>query len=79
MQITINGNRMEAKEGQTVLQAALASGVYIPHLCYHEKVGAAGKCRACQRDEAAQASKTAQAIAAPAGVYSCSSPRNSVM
>ncbi|NLV25092.1 MAG: molybdopterin-dependent oxidoreductase [Deltaproteobacteria bacterium] len=47
MQITINGNRMEAKEGQTVLQAALASGVYIPHLCYHEKVGAAGKCRAC--------------------------------
>ena len=47
MQIMINGNRMEAKEGQTVLQAALANGVYIPHLCYHEKVGAAGKCRAC--------------------------------
>jgi len=47
MKITINGKTAEAIEGQTVLQAALAAGVYIPHLCYHEKVGAAGKCRAC--------------------------------
>ena len=22
-------------EGQTIIQAALAAGVYIPHLCYH--------------------------------------------
>ncbi len=47
MQITINGQIIEAKKGQTVLQAALANGMYIPHLCYHEKVGVAGKCRAC--------------------------------
>jgi formate dehydrogenase major subunit len=47
MKITINGNTIEAVEGQTILQAALANGIYIPHLCYHEKVGAAGKCRAC--------------------------------
>ena len=47
MKITINGKLVEAVEGQTVLQASIANGVYIPHLCYHEKVGAAGKCRAC--------------------------------
>lgn len=47
MKITINGKAIEAAEGQTILQAALAAGMYIPHLCYHEKVGAAGKCRAC--------------------------------
>jgi predicted molibdopterin-dependent oxidoreductase YjgC len=47
MKITINGKQVEAREGQTVLQAALAAGIYIPHLCYHEKVGVAGKCRAC--------------------------------
>ena len=47
MKITINGKCVEAKEGQNVLQAAIANGIYIPHLCYHEKVGAAGKCRAC--------------------------------
>jgi formate dehydrogenase major subunit len=37
----------EAKEGQTVLQAARANGIYIPSLCYHEKTGVAGKCRVC--------------------------------
>jgi predicted molibdopterin-dependent oxidoreductase YjgC len=47
MQITINGKSLEAKKGQNVLQVAIANGIYIPHLCYHEKVGAAGKCRAC--------------------------------
>lgn len=47
MKITINGKTIEAKEDQTILQAALANGIYVPHLCYHNKVGAAGKCRAC--------------------------------
>ncbi len=47
MKVTINGRLIEAKEGQTILQVALANGMYIPHLCYHDKVGAAGKCRAC--------------------------------
>ncbi len=47
MKITINGKVIEAKEGQTILQAARDNGIYIPSLCFHEKVGAAGKCRAC--------------------------------
>jgi NADH dehydrogenase/NADH:ubiquinone oxidoreductase subunit G len=47
MKITINGKACEAREGQTVLQAARESGIYIPSLCYHPKTGPAGKCRAC--------------------------------
>jgi len=47
MEILINGTSCRAEEGQTVLQAARANGVYIPSLCYHDKTGVAGKCRLC--------------------------------
>ena len=47
MKVTINGRSYEAKPGQTILQAARARNIYIPTLCYHEKVGAAARCRAC--------------------------------
>ena len=35
MKITINNKRLIAREGQTILEAARAHGVYIPTLCYH--------------------------------------------
>ncbi len=44
---TINGVEIEAKEGQTVLKAALEHGIYIPHLCYHPYLKVAGNCRMC--------------------------------
>lgn len=47
MQIFINGQPMTAEPGQTILQVAKSNGVYIPSLCYHPKVGVAGKCRVC--------------------------------
>ena len=47
MQVTMNGRAYAVEPDQTILQAARANGVYIPSLCYHEKVGASGKCRAC--------------------------------
>jgi len=47
LKITINGISCKADEGQTVLQAARANGIYIPSLCYHDKTGVAGKCRVC--------------------------------
>ena len=47
MEIKINGKVVKANEGQTIFQAARENGIYIPTLCYHEKVGVAGKCRAC--------------------------------
>ena len=33
--------------GQTVLQAALAAGAYIPHLCYHPEFKPHGSCKLC--------------------------------
>ena len=47
MKVTVNGRRLEAAPGQTVLDAARAAGIYIPALCYHPKTGKAGRCRAC--------------------------------
>jgi [NiFe] hydrogenase diaphorase moiety small subunit len=34
-------------EGQTVIQAALAAGRYIPHLCYHPEFKPHGSCKVC--------------------------------
>jgi len=33
--------------GQTVMQAALAAGHYIPHLCYHPEFKPHGSCKVC--------------------------------
>ncbi len=44
---TIDGQTVEAKPGQTVLQAAMDAGIYIPYLCYFPKMKPYGACRAC--------------------------------
>ena len=35
------------KPGQTILEAALEAGIFIPHLCYHPELGTHGSCRLC--------------------------------
>ena len=47
MELWIDGAAVEAREGQTVLQAALAAGIYIPHLCYHPDLPPQGGCKLC--------------------------------
>lgn len=47
MKITIDGKTIEAKEGSSILDAALCAGVYIPHLCSHPDLEAKGGCRLC--------------------------------
>ena len=47
MKLTINGCEVEAEEGQSVLDAALAAGIFIPHLCKHPDLEAVGGCRLC--------------------------------
>ena len=44
---TIDGTPVEAKPGQTVLQAAMDAGIYIPYLCYFPKMKPYGACSAC--------------------------------
>lgn len=45
--ININGKLVEAKEGQSVLSAALDAGIYIPHLCHHKDLSPIGACNLC--------------------------------
>jgi len=45
--ITIDGRELRALARQTVLEAALANGIDIPHVCYHAEVGPIGSCRLC--------------------------------
>lgn len=43
----LDGKRIPFKQGQTVMQAALDAGVYIPHLCFHPGLDPHGSCRLC--------------------------------
>lgn len=45
--LTIDGSRVEAPKGATVLQAALDAGIYIPTLCYDPDLTPYGGCRLC--------------------------------
>jgi [NiFe] hydrogenase diaphorase moiety small subunit len=47
VRIIIDGRTVEAKAGQTILEAAGASAIYIPHLCYHKDLLPGGHCRVC--------------------------------
>ena len=44
---TLDGHEVPFEPGQTILQAAAAADVYIPHLCYHPEFEPHGSCRVC--------------------------------
>jgi [NiFe] hydrogenase diaphorase moiety small subunit len=43
----LDGEEVPFQPGQSVLQAALAGGRYIPHLCYHPEFTSHGSCKVC--------------------------------
>jgi [NiFe] hydrogenase diaphorase moiety small subunit len=43
----LDGEEVPFDPGQTVIQAALAAGHYIPHLCYHPEFTPHGSCKVC--------------------------------
>lgn len=45
--ININGNNLDIKQGQTILQVAMDNDIYIPYLCYYPNMKPYGACRAC--------------------------------
>jgi NADH dehydrogenase/NADH:ubiquinone oxidoreductase subunit G len=47
MELTINDQVVQAREGETILECALRSGISIPHLCTHPSLPAFGACRMC--------------------------------
>ena len=46
-QFTLDGERIAFEPGQTILKAALAAGIYIPHLCAHPDFPPHGTCKLC--------------------------------
>jgi len=45
--ISIDGHRIPFTKGQTIMDAALAAKIYIPHLCHHPGLTPSGNCRLC--------------------------------
>jgi predicted molibdopterin-dependent oxidoreductase YjgC len=45
--LTVNGRRIEAAEGNTILEAARSVGIRIPTLCHHPDLSDVGACRMC--------------------------------
>ena len=43
----LDGEEVPFQPGQTVIQAALSAGRYIPHLCYHPEFKPHGSCKVC--------------------------------
>ena len=43
----LDGQEIPFDPGQTVMQAALTAGVFIPHLCYHPEFRPHGSCKLC--------------------------------
>lgn len=47
VKLTIDGKAVAVESNTTILEAALANGIYIPHLCYHPAIKPIGSCRLC--------------------------------
>ena len=45
--LEIDGRQIEVANGATVMDAANALGISIPHFCYHKKLSIAANCRMC--------------------------------
>lgn len=50
--IEIDGEKLEARPGQMLIEAADEAGIEIPRFCYHKKLSIAANCRMCLVDVA---------------------------
>ena len=47
IELTINGKKVQAPDGSTIMQAAELGGIKIPSLCKYKDIHAIGSCRVC--------------------------------
>ncbi len=45
--LLLEGRKIPFRPGQTLIEAALAAGIYIPHLCWHPALPPHGSCKLC--------------------------------
>ena len=62
--IEIDGENIEAKDGAMIIEAADDAGIEIPRFCYHKKLSVAANCRMCLV-EVEKAAKPLPACATP--------------
>ena len=62
--IEIDGQPLEARKGQMLIEVADTAGIYIPRFCYHKKLSVAANCRMCLV-EAEKVPKPVPACATP--------------
>lgn len=47
IELELDGKKVSAETGATILEVALKEGKYVPHFCYHKKLSIAANCRMC--------------------------------
>lgn len=47
IEIEIDGKKILASAGKTIIQVADENDIYIPRFCYHKKLSIAANCRMC--------------------------------
>lgn len=47
VELEIDGKKIQAEDGASIIEAADAEGIYIPRYCYHKKLSIAANCRMC--------------------------------
>ncbi len=72
--IIIDGTEIEARDGVPVLQAALESGLDIPHYCYHPGLSIVASCRLCLMEMKLPHPQTKEMGWAPKLFPSCQTP-----
>jgi len=75
IELELDGKKVTAPSGASILEVALKEGKYIPHFCYHKKLSIAANCRMCLV-EVEKSAKPLPACATPVTegmkVHSCS-------
>ena len=47
IELELDGKKISANPGSSILDVAIKEGKYIPHFCYHKKLSIAANCRMC--------------------------------
>lgn len=50
IEFEIDGKKIQADDGATIIEAADANGIHIPRFCYHKNLSIAANCRMCLVD-----------------------------
>lgn len=72
--ITVDGRRIECRQGIPVLQAVLEAGWDVPHYCYHPGLSIVASCRLCLMEMKMPDPRTREMVWAPRLFPSCQTP-----